>query len=287
MPRLIDNLGLNFSNEKFQQALDPYGDIGKTLKKQPSMYKKWQFDAVANNDSGGYFQNPMASISTEIRNAANTMYTSSYGVTSLETIKTTAGLIAGYDVTTGDSENPPIVTTHTTGIIELFVKHTNNISGVTASTSASFPDFNSGLAIGEYMMQLTSRYDGQHDASAALGAFTSLFIGDEIGILVIKINDGALRIKNSITIEVGGGEGAPTYTYTTNLSATQISTIQTDVTTCYNLINDRYNHDINFFRKSMETMTKFNQISKFNSLSKISLHLIDNFVGTDKLKSKL
>ena len=285
MPRLIDNLGLNFSNEKFQQALDPYGDIAKTLKKQPSMYKKWQFDAVANNDIGGYFQNPMASISKEIRNAANTMYTSSYAVTGLETIKTTAGLIAGYDVTTGDSENPPIITTHTTGIIELFVKHTNNISGVTASTSASFPDFNSGLAIGEYMMQLTSRYDGQNDASAALGAFTSLFIGDEIGVLVIKINDGALRIKNSITVDSYGEP--PTTTYTTNLSATQISTIQTDVTNCYNLINDRYNHDINFFRKSMETMNKFNQISKFNSLSKISLHLIDNYVGTDKLKSKL
>jgi hypothetical protein len=113
-----------------------------------------------------------------------------------------------------------------------------------------------------------------------------LFIGDELGVLVIKINDGAKRVATSIVVETSGGED-PVTTYSTNLSAGLITTITNDITECYNLINDRYNHDINFFRNSISTMTKFNQISKFNSLSKVSLHLIDKFVGTDKLKNNL
>ena len=284
MTRLIDNLGLNFSNEKFNEALDPFGNLNKSLIKTPSPYKKWQFDAVANDDINGYFKNPMLEISQEIRNAANTMYTASKPVPSLSAITTASGNLAGFDTTTGDNDNPPIVTTHTKGIIEFFIPHTNNISGVTASTSSSFPDFNSGMAIGEYMMQLTNRYDGVQDASAALGAFTSLFIGDELGVLVIKINDGAKRVATSIVVDLTD-PSLPIYS--TNLSAGLITTITNDITECYNLINDRYNHDINFFRNSISTMTKFNQISKFNSLSKVSLHLIDKFVGTDKLKNNL
>jgi hypothetical protein len=284
MTRLIDNLGLNFSNEKFNEALDPFGNLNKSLIKTPSPYKKWQFDAVANDDINGYFKNPMLEISQEIRNAANTMYTASKPVPSLSAITTASGNLAGFDTTTGDNDNPPIVTTHTKGIIEFFIPHTNNISGVTASTSSSFPDFNSGMAIGEYMMQLTNRYDGIQDASAALGAFTSLFIGDELGVLVIKINDGAKRVATSIVVDLTD-PSLPIYS--TNLSAGLITTITNDITECYNLINDRYNHDINFFRNSISTMTKFNQISKFNSLSKVSLHLIDKFVGTDKLKNNL
>ena len=284
MTRLIDNLGLNFSNEKFNEALDPYGNLNKSLIKTPSPYKKWQFDAVANDDINGYFKNPMLEISQEIRNAANTMYTASKTVPSLSAITTASGNLAGFDTTTGDNDNPPIVTTHTKGIIEFFIPHTNNISGVTASTSSSFPDFNSGMAIGEYMMQLTNRYDGVEDASAALGAFTSLFIGDELSVLVIKINDGAGKVASSIIVDLTD-PSLPIYT--TNLSAGLITTITNDITECYNLINDRYNHDINFFRNSISTMNKFNQISKFNSLSKVSLHLIDKLVGTDKLKNNL
>ena len=284
MTRLIDNLGLNFSNEKFNEALDPYGNLNKSLIKTPSPYKKWQFDAVANDDINGYFKNPMLAISQEIRNAANTMYTASKTVPSLSAITTASGNLAGFDTTTGDNDNPPIVTTHTKGIIEFFIPHTNNISGVTASTSSSFPDFNSGMAIGEYMMQLTNRYDGVEDASAALGAFTSLFIGDELSVLVIKINDGAGKVASSIIVDLTD-PSLPIYS--TNLSAGLITTITNDITECYNLINNRYNHDINFFRNSISTMNKFNQISKFNSLSKVSLHLIDKLVGTDKLKNNL
>ena len=283
MTRLIDNLGLNFSNEKFNEALDPYGNLNKSLIKTPSPYKKWQFHAVANDDINGYFKNPMLEISQEIRNAANTMYTASQTVPSLSAITTASGNLAGFDTTTGVPPDP-VITTHTKGIIEFFIPHTNNISGVTASTSSSFPDFNSGMAIGEYMMQLTNRYDGVEDASAALGAFTSLFIGDELSVLVIKINDGAGKVASSIIVDLTD-PSLPIYS--TNLSAGLITTITNDITECYNLINDRYNHDINFFRNSISTMTKFNQISKFNSLSKVSLHLIDKFVGTDKLKNNL
>jgi hypothetical protein len=283
MTRLIDNLGLNFSNEKFNEALDPYGNLNKSLIKTPSPYKKWQFDAVANDDINGYFKNPMLEISQEIRNAANTMYTASKTVPSLSAITTASGNLAGFDTTTGVPPDP-VITTHTKGIIEFFIPHTNNISGVTASTSSSFPDFNSGMAIGEYMMQLTNRYDGVEDASAALGAFTSLFIGDELSVLVIKVNDGAGKVASSIVVDLTD-PSLPIYS--TNLSAGLITTITNDITECYNLINNRYNHDINFFRNSISTMNKFNQISKFNSLSKVSLHLIDKLVGTDKLKNNL
>lgn len=290
MSSLNSLLQFNFpgAETKMGSALDPNGDLKQSLARIPSPYKKWQYDAVANNDIGGYFQNPVLTVSHELWGVCNTISTDAGIAATMNVISTSAKEMAGYTYTTGDELNPPIVVHKVPGNIQYFISHTNNVSGVTASTSQDYPDFNSGLGIGEYILQLTNRYDGTDNASPALGAMTSLFIGEDLNDFANLLRSDYTTMVNSILVTtVDDGMGGTTTTYSTNLSSTQISTIEQRITTCSSLIFDRYQHDWTFFRNSMSMIDKFNQVSKFNNLSKIALHMIENYVGTDKLKSKL
>lgn len=291
MASLNSLLQFNFpgSETKMGSALDPNGDLKQSLARVPSPYKKWQYDAVANNDVTGYFQNPLLTVCNELWGLCNTIILDS-NITStnvMANVVTSAREISGYTYTTGDIENPPIVEHKVPGNIQYFISHTNNVSGVTASTSQDYPDFNSGLGIGEYVLQLTNRYDGTDNASPALGAMTSLFIGEDLQDFVNSIKTDITTMIQSITVTVETvGEDFIT-TYSSNLSENEIAAIEQRIQNCNSLIYDRYQHDWSFFRNSMELIERFNQISRFNNLSKISLHLIENYVGTDKLKNKL
>lgn len=264
MAGIMSQLGFNFSTEKLGDALDPQNDLDKNLKKAPSPYKKWQFDAVANNDIDGYFQNPVLNVSSEIWNYANTIRSTSATV-SLTTIQNAADNI---------SSN-----------IQLFILHTNNVSGVTTSTSQQYPDFNTAMGIGEYIMQLSNRYDGTSNSTPILGSMTSLFVEDDLQGYLTSMKSYKKTIDNSISISYPPPDFLPEYT--SNLTAGQITTITNELSNCNSLLYTRYTHDWNFFRNSISLMNKFNQVSKFSNMSKIGLHMVENYVGTKKLKSKL
>ena len=289
MTRLIDNLGLNFSNEKFNEALDPYGNLNKSLIKTPSPYKKWQFDAVANDDINGYFKNPMLEISQEIRNAANTMYTASTPVAALAAITTAAGGLAGFDTTTGDAENPPIVTTHVPGQIVQFINHTNRISGVvpiTANTdAASKPHLEQAMQIGRALTYVIYQVDGREDNAPMLGSFTSILVANTVSDYANVIVTYPNTVNNSISTTIDP------ITFdsisTSNLTYNTVNSIAEFANTLYTLLHDRRIHDENFYTKSNQLVNEAKNIRRYENLGASEDNLVQNLIGSDKLKSRL
>ena len=53
------------------------------------------------------------------------------------------------------------------------------------------------------------------------------------------------------------------------------------------LIETRRNHDIQFFRNSMSVISDFGKTQEFANLGEVEHNLANNYIGTDKLLSRI
>ncbi len=199
--------------------------------------------------------------------------------------------IAGYNVTTGSVEAPPIVTTHIPGQIVQFINHTNRISGVvsiTANTDAADkPYLEQAMQIGRALTYLIYQVDGREDNAPMLGSFTSILIANTINDYANVVVTYANTINNSITITTETvGEDVIT-TKVSNLSYAAVNSIAVVANTLNTLFLERRVHDENFYTKSNELVDEAKNIRRYSNLGASESSLVDNLIGTDKLKSRL
>jgi hypothetical protein len=209
----------------------------------------------------------------------------------MSTITLDLKAIAGYNVTTGDAENPPIVTTKYTGQMEEFLAHTYRISGVVPITAnvdaAAKPHLEQAIQVGRALMYLIYQTDGREDNAPMLGSFTSILVANTINDYANVIVSYANTINASITITTETvGEDVIT-TRTSNLSYVTVNTIASTANNLITLVRDRRVHDENFYTKSHELVNEAKTIRRYASLGSSETSLIDNLVGSDKLKSRL
>jgi hypothetical protein len=76
-------------------------------------------------------------------------------------------------------------------------------------------------------------------------------------------------------------------TNVSNLTGSQINTIITHIQTANTLIDIRRNHDITFFRNSAQVVQDFGKVSQFSNMGPIDTQLANNYIGSDKLVSRL
>lgn len=286
MASIFNRLSYNFDSTKFGDAIDPTGKLEEDLTKIPSIMLKWQYDAIANNDVSGYLQNPVANITLQIKSNANSMLSISSNVANLETIVSATQNLAGYVMNTGDEENPVYVPIE--GECDKFKSHTDRISGVTSTTSPTLPDFSSGIGVGEIILMLTNKYDGIVNNTPILGTFTSLFIEPDLIEKNIILNTDIGIVSNSIyTIEEDDGAGNTWTSYYSNLSSSQLSTIVSNIVSIKNLMETRRTHDVTFYNNANAIVNDYQKMSQFSRFTPLKLHLIENYVGTNKLKNEL
>jgi hypothetical protein len=207
------------------------------------------------------------------------------------TITTDLKAIAGYNVTTGDAENPPIVTTHYTGQMEEYLAHTYRISGVVPITAnvdaAAKPHLEQAMQIGRALMYLIYQTDGRNDNAPMLGSFTSILVANTINDYANIVVTYANTINASITITTETvGEDVIT-TKTSNLSYAAVNSIARTANTLNTLFLERRVHDENFYTNSNQLVNDAKSIRRYASLGASESSLIDNLVGSDKLKSRL
>jgi hypothetical protein len=182
-------------------------------------------------------------------------------------------------------------------IIEIrnYLSHTSNISGVTEARAnisdtsnvlTHFPDYNKAVSAGEQILLLTSSTDGVANTVPLLGNFTSLFISDEITANANNIINDLVTVRNSVRIEVVGGE-TPTSSNVSNLSANLITTITANVVAANTLLSTRRLHDWNFYRNSLNILEDYNKINQLGRIGNTQKYLINNLVGTDKYKNNV
>lgn len=272
MASVYERLGFNFdSNNTTIFTLSE--DAINHLNSSPSFLPKtWQVDDLAANNTTGYYQNPTANVYTTLYANTNLIFQTANTVFTANTFPLAV-----------NNEGANLANTANNFLITLnnFKSHTDNISGVNAiidggSLAGDYPYRESALGFGKFLIYLTHQTDGISNASPALGSFTSLFVNDQLNANNTIIYTDRISLISSLNV-----------TNVSNLTGSSINTIISHIQTANTLIETRRNHDIQFYRNSSLVIKDFGKVSQFSNMGPIDTQLANNYIGSDKLVSRL
>lgn len=282
MASVYERLNFSFDTGKFGDSINLSEGTKSYLNTAPVKLETWQKSDLANGSivKTDYFKNPMINVTARLSDNVNVM---NQIVQTIDTFDNGSGTAMKANLTNLIIE------------IRNYLSHTSNISGVTearaniseiSSVVTHFPDYDKAVSAGEQILMLTNATDGVANTVPLLGNFTSLFISDEITANANNIINDLVTVRNSIRIEVIGGE-TPTSSNISNLSANLITTITSNVVAANTLLSTRRLHDWNFYRNSLNILDDYNKINSLGRVGNTQKYLINNLVGTDKYKNNV
>jgi hypothetical protein len=287
MTSLFDRLQFNFDQTKFGSNLNLPEESLNTLESMATDVElsDWQLNDLANNNvvTTNYFVNPIANvcnnISANVSNLISTIYTIPF---------------PNQDVVN-------LLTSSLNCIIQLdrFKSHTDNISGISETTgSQTIPTYLTAIDTGQVLLTILNKTDGIANSLPAMGSFTSLFILDEL-------------LSNNITIGancnyfIGSANGfisstsltadltsitSDTITITSDsggLSISEINTIKNEIDNFNTFLYDRWTHDWTFYENSNKLIDDYTKITNLSNIGTTQKYLIDNYIGTEKIKTDI
>jgi hypothetical protein len=258
---IFHSFGYNFDdpNGHIQELSD---DTKEHLERMPPFVSEWQAQDIANDDFDGYFQNPMQSVTMNIKDSANTIYMSSTNVANLTSLRTAAeGLEAN---------------------AYLFLTHTNKQSGVIEfdGSDSLTPYLNQAIGAGRTALYITNQTDEIQNTSPIMGNFTSLLIEPQMAANSEILTTYKQQVQNSITIISPSSS-------TTNLTSTQITTITNHINKINDFMNLRRIADIDFYANLRYFIDAYNKTKRLNNVGETEKYLSNNLIGTDKSKSRI
>lgn len=245
---------------------DPNGDVQDfsantqaNLNTMPAFINSWQAQDIANNNIGGYFQNPVTDSTNSVINTTisiTSLYASLNGIAGLETVNARAQTLY-------ISANS-------------FLYHTNRLSGVTPfAGDFDYPYYETASNYGKTAVYIVNQTDGIVNNSTILGSFTSLLAKPQVDANAVTISSYVTLIQNSLSGN------------TTNLTAMQITTIESGLLTTNTLLTTRQSSDETFFNNLKSFNDKYNEVRQFSNLGESQTYLIENFIGSPKLLARL
>jgi hypothetical protein len=282
MASVYERLNFSFDTGKFGDSINLSDNTKSYLNAAPIKLEDWQKSDLANGSivKTDYFKNPMINVTARLSDNVNVM---NQIVQTIDTFDNGSGTAMKANLTNLIIE------------IRNYLSHTSNISGVTEARAnvsetsnviTHFPDYDKAVSAGEQILMLTNATDGVANTVPLLGNFTSLFISDDITANANNIINDLVTVRNSIRIEVIGGE-TPTSSNISNLSANLITTITSNVVAANTLLSTRRLHDWNFYRNSLNILDDYNKINSLGRVGNTQKYLINNLVGTDKYKNNV
>ena len=252
-------LGYNFS--------DPNGDIltlsANTvahLNSMPAFIDSWQAQDIANNTVGGYYQNPVASNTSSIMTISQTM-------------KIVANTGASQNIANCD-----LIITAANGLYNTatsFLAHTNRISGVTpfVGQDVENPYYDTAMGLGKTALYITNQTDNITNTSPILGSFTSILIGPQMSSANVTLANNLVTLTNGVTAN--------------NLTQPQITQILADISSANTLLFSQQAADVTYYTNLRTFVDKYNSVKKFTNMGETETYLVNNFVGTDKIKERI
>ena len=293
MANIFDRFNYNFSPSSNNAIVEFSQSTLDHLNTVPQLMTDWQKTDMENGDIGGYLKNPVANVITILRNTCNSIYNLVVANTSTNTniVTGTNSTINTYFVS---------ITTNTSNVGGInggnFLDHTNRISGVvnvsqTATASGGeltqdLPHFETAFPIGQVVMYLLYQTDGIQNNAPIMGNFTSILIEQELESFNTVLQTTYSQINNSITITGSGTEASP-YVRSSNLSQSQVAAIYANTSGLASMLYTRRISDESFYTTSMQIMSEYKAVSGFNKMGLTANNMVQNFIGTDKLKSRI
>jgi hypothetical protein len=280
MSGIFARLGFDYTDSNNIIALS--NTVTSYLNTVPKFLEPWQEADIANNAVGGYFKNPVSNVANSIITVSGLIASNTFNVNG--TSGATSTLLDQIYVLSANLASA-------NGATDLFIKHTNKVSGVTplgaVEEDAIYPYYVTAMSTGQSVMYLTNQSDGIQNNAPIMGSFTSLFIDANLSSLVVTAQTYPQIIKNSITITVGGIFPNTYNILTSNLSESTLQTIYSNVTTIDSVLSTRTNHDINYFRNANIVLDEMDSLLIFTGMGETAEKLVDEFIGTPKLLSRI
>jgi hypothetical protein len=252
-------LGYNFSDPN-ADVLNLSANTVAHLNSMPAFIDTWQAQDIANNAVGGYYQNPVASNTSSIITISQTMITvantgASQNIANCDLIVTAANTLAN--------------------VAASFLAHTDRISGVTPFVGQDVvnPYYDTAMGLGKTALYITNQTDNITNTSPILGSFTSILIGPQVGSANVTLANNLVTLTNGVTAN--------------NLTETQISQILSDISNTNTLLITRQNADVTYYTNLRSFVDKYNSVKKFSNMGETETYLVNNFVGTDKIKERI
>ena len=257
----------------------------------PTLLTDWQHEDISNSDVGGYFRNPVANVTQDIRNTCNSIVSILVSNPSTNTdavVGTTSEITNLFVSMNTQSAN---IGGNNGG---MFIEHTNRMSGVTSITdslnvddkNALLPHYQTAMASGQLLMYLTNQAEGVSNNTPIMGNFTSILIEEELNSLYSNISTYATQIGNSISI-TGTGISPDNFVRTSNLSLETVQTMANNIDTINTTLSVRRDHDERFYTNSKQIVNEYSQLRMFNDLGATANNLMQNYIGSDKLLTRL
>ena len=283
MATLFSRLNYTFTDPN--SVISPLSnDVKRTLNGMPKMLEPWQAEDLATSNTGGYFVNPCANITTNIWTTSNTLVSvannvqGSGNLTGLWTqIHTTLSYIS--NSSTGNTQAGD------------FLEHTNRISGVTSidvsadQGVANLPHYETATQTGKALVSLIYQTDGISNNAPIMGNFTSLFVANDLIVIYNTLSTYANIVNNSITTTIDP------LTFlsinTSNLTYNVVNSIATTANSANSIFYERRVHDEQFFKNSTDLLTDYKKVRGISKSGQAESYLIENFIGSDKLLSRL
>jgi len=283
MATLFSRLNYTFTDPN--SVISPLSnDVKRTLDGMPKMLESWQAEDLATSNTGGYFVNPCANITTNIWTTSNTLVSvannvqGSGNLTGLWTqIHTTLSYIS--NSSTGNTQAGD------------FLEHTNRISGVTSidvsadQGVANLPHYETATQTGKALISLIYQTDGISNNAPIMGNFTSLFVANDLIVIYNTMSTYANIVNNSITTTIDPMTFLPINT--SNLTYNVVNSIATTANSANSIFYERRVHDEQFFKNSSDLLIDYKKVRGIGNSGQAESYLIENFIGSNKLLSRL
>jgi len=283
MATLFSRLNYTFTDPN--SVISPLSNnVKRTLDGMPKMLEPWQAEDLATSNTGGYFVNPCANITTNIWTTSNTLVSvannvqGSGNLTGLWTqIHTTLSYIS--NSSTGNTQAGD------------FLAHTNRISGVTSidvsadQGVANLPHYETATQTGKALISLIYQTDGISNNAPIMGNFTSLFVANDLIVIYNTMATYANIVNNSITTTIDPMTFLPINT--SNLTYNVVNSIATTANSANSIFYERRVHDEQFFKNSSDLLIDYKKVRGIGNSGQAESYLIENFIGSNKLLSRL
>jgi hypothetical protein len=162
-------------------------------------------------------------------------------------------------------------------VINEFKLHTDNVSGVYTMTSNTdtIPSLEHATSIGNQLLRILNTTDGVANTVPLLGNMTGLFIANDIISYATTMASNMVTLNNSVS----GG--------ISNISNSAMNLIISDVQTMNNYIYSTRTSDWAFYVQSIQILEDYNKLNKFDNMGNTQTYLVNNLIGTERLKDNL
>lgn len=253
-------LGYNF-NDPNNEVVNLSANAVSYLNSTPAFIESWQAQDIAGNNVGGYYQNPVAA-----------------NVNSIITISTNIEIQANNGITQDapfDCVSIRAAANNLANTARSFLAHTNRLSGVTPYVGDDIinPYYDNAVGLGKTALYITNQTDNITNTSPILGSFTSILVGPQI-------SSSNTFLSSNLSILTSGVSA-------NSLNPTQVTLILSSISGANNLLVGRQTADVTYYTNLRSFVDKYNAVKKFSNLGETENYLINDFIGTDKIKERI